>query len=491
MSFVIEGEYTKAVVMLSKSHIEEATISQIQEMVDHPAFDGRPIVIQPDTHPGAGSVIGFTMELGERIVPNIVGVDVGCGLRAVCLGDELPFSDAEREMAVRDAVPMGRDVNSFDDAPHLVNEFDWGEVNETLDKFSQKFADKFGNHINPVDFDFDGYGEEYFKSLCHRVLQDSSKNMNYIIKGAGTLGGGNHFVEFTQSEQTGKYWLVLHSGSRYIGKSIAEYWQQKAIEIHDDRPERIRNELAQKPTEYYKFCLSDVSDSDLLQWVQGGMGEDWKDMNTIRNKFENQNPEKINETKNELNRIATIANEDSSKLKDSLDWLEGRRAHGYYVDMIFAQHYALFNRRLMTQNICDALDVEPEEEIESTHNYISFEDMVVRKGATPAHKGDKLVIPLNMAEGTLLCEGQGNEDWLWTAPHGAGRILGRREAEEELNMGDFRESMEDVYSESIIPGMLEESPQAYKDAEVIKSHMEPTAEIIDHLKPVHNIKAND
>ncbi len=490
MSFTIEGEYTTAYVKADSDQIESKTIKQIENMVNHPAFTNS-IVIQPDSHPGAGSVIGFTMELGNRIIPNIVGVDVGCGMIAVCIGDELPLSNEEREQAIRDAVPMGREVNDWENSVHLVEDYPWGSLTETFENFDDQYYEKFGEQIDPIEFDFEGYGEEYFKSLCRRVLAGTQYSDNYIINGVGTLGGGNHFIELAKSESTGQYWIVIHSGSRYIGKAIAEYWQKRAIQL--TYSEEIRNKLQEYPVEYYKFDLDSVSDSALFNWLQGGMGEDWKAMDAIVEEYEETNPERINELKNELNDIARIAEEaKTGDIQDSLDWLEGRASHGYYVDMLFAQHYAQWNRRVMVNRICEALDVEQIDRVESTHNYISFEDMVIRKGSTPSHEGERLIIPMNMSDGTLLCEGKGNEDWLWTAPHGAGRVMGRREAKRELDLEDFEEAMDDtVYSESVVESVRDEAPQVYKDATYIQNAIEPTADIIDRLKPVHNLKAID
>nr|WP_240729981.1 RtcB family protein [Halalkalirubrum salinum] len=480
MPIEIQGEYTTAHVMTDdKSLIEPNVREQIQTLVDHPAFT-EPIRMMPDTHLGAGAPVGFTMSLADRIVPNIVGVDVGCGMAAVNLGKTLPLSGPDRERAVRKAVPMGRDVHDYDDAPHLIDEFPFDRANEVFERFNAAFEDRFGEPIDPLEFNFDGYDGEYFKSLCDRVLRDQRQGIGHVIKSAGTLGGGNHFIEFARAENSGEYWLVIHSGSRYLGKSVAEFWQGNANDYRS--ADAIREAIPDGYDRYLQFDPDAVSDAELYRWVTGGMGQSHLDGDRIRADFEGS---AIEDTFDRLARPADRA-EDRN---DSLDWLEGREAHGYYVDMLFAQQYARWNRTLMVETICDALDVEPIDSFQSIHNYIDFRDLTIRKGATPARDGQRLVIPFNMADGSIIARGLGNPEYNHSAPHGAGRTMSRSDAFDRVSIDAFEAAMEGIYSESVVPSVRDEAPMAYKPTAAIERALAPTAELINRLSVVHNLKA--
>ncbi len=482
MALELTGEHTSARVLVDdEGLVEDDCLDQIQALIDHPAFT-EPVRMMPDTHPGAGAPIGFTMPLPDRVVPNIVGVDVGCGMAATKLGEELPLDGPEREQRVRDAVPMGRSVHDYDDAPHLVDEFPFERANRVYKRFAAAYEKQFGRAIDPLGFDFDGYDGDYFKSLCERVLAGQRQGMGHVIKSAGTLGGGNHFVEFAQARDSGAYWLVIHSGSRYLGKSVAEYWQHKATQYRE--ADAIRDVLPEEYHEYLKFDPENVSDGDLHEWVTGGKGESHLRKEQIRADFDD---ETVDEVFQQLSR----PQEAIGNRTEDLDWLDGREAHGYYVDMLFAQQYARWNRKLMSDAICEALDIEPAERFQSVHNYIDFRDLTIRKGATPARDGQRLVVPFNMAKGSILARGKGNEEFHRTAPHGAGRVMSRREAHEEGSLEAFEAAMEGVYSESVVESVLDEAPMAYKSAEAIAESIEPTADIIDWLDVIHNLKAKE
>jgi len=480
MAIELTGAHTTARVMVDdESLVEDNCLDQIRELIDHPAFT-EPVRVMPDTHWGAGAPIGFTMALGDRIVPNIVGVDVGCGMAAINLGDELPLSDAERERRVRDAVPMGQSVHDYDDSVHLVDDFPFERANDVFEQFAAAFEGKFGTEIDPIEFDFDGYDGDYFEELCERVLADQRQSMGYVIRGVGTLGGGNHFVEFARAQTTGDYWLVIHSGSRYLGKSVAEYWQGKATERRNVAT--IRESLPERFHEYLKFDPDEVDEQDLYAWVTGGKGESHLRKDAIRADFEGSEIEGV------FDRLGDLR-PDAGERNTDLDYLEGREAHGYYVDMLFAQQYARWNRTVMADRICEAIGVEPEDRFQSIHNYVDFRDLTIRKGATPAREGQRLVVPFNMAEGSLLARGKGNAEWNQTAPHGAGRVMGRGEAHRTVDMTDFEAAMDGIYSESVVESVRDEAPMAYKSADAIADAIEPTAEVVDWLVPVHNLKA--
>ncbi len=481
----LTGAHTDARVMVDdESLVEQSALDQIQELIDHPAFT-EPVVVQPDTHWGAGAPIGFTMPLGERVVPNVVGVDVGCGMCATNLGDDLPLADAERERRVREAVPMGQNVHEYDDSVHLVDELPFERANDVFERFAAAYEETFGEPIDPLEFDFDGYDGEYFKGLCDRVLADQAQSMGYVIRSVGTLGGGNHFVEFARARESGDYWLVIHSGSRYLGKSVAEYWQSTAADRR--ATDAIREAIPEEYADYLKFDPETVDDGDLYAWVTGGKGESHIRKDVVREELEGS---EIEDAFDALSSVGPGGG-DWSAPDDNLAYLEGREAHGYLVDMLFAQQYARWNRAVMADRICEALGIDPVERFQSIHNYVDFRDLTIRKGATPAREGQRLVIPFNMAEGSLLARGKGNEAYHETAPHGAGRVMGRREAHETVDMDAFEDAMDGVYSESVVESVRDEAPMAYKPAEAIAEAVEPTAEVVDWLEPVHNLKATE
>jgi len=487
MVLELTGEHTTARVMVDdESLVEAGCREQIETLIDHPAFT-EPVRIMPDTHWGAGAPIGFTMPLGDRVVPNIVGVDVGCGMAATNLGPELPLEDEERERRVREAVPMGRNVHDYDDAVHFVEEFPFERANRVFEQFDAAYAERFGEHIDPVEFDFDGYDEEYFESLCDRVLADQRQGMGYIIKSAGTLGGGNHFVEFGRARESGDYWLVIHSGSRYLGKSVAEYWQSTATDRRTIG--EIREEIPDEYVEYLKFDPDTVESRDLYAWVTGGMGESYIRKDRLRRELDGKEIEAAFDALGQVQ--DAIHSSDDEDRNTDLDWLEGREAHGYLVDMLFAQQYARWNRELMSDAICDALGIDPVERFQSIHNYIDFRDLTIRKGATPAREGQRLLVPFNMADGSIIARGRGNDEYHQTAPHGAGRVMSRRQAHSEVDMDEFAAAMDGVYSESVIKGVRDEAPMAYKDAEAILSALRPTAEVVEWVDAVHNLKATE
>jgi len=487
MVLELTGEHTTARVMVDdESLVENGCREQIETLIDHPAFT-EPVRIMPDTHWGAGAPIGFTMPLGDRVVPNIVGVDVGCGMAATNLGPNLPLEDEERERRVREAVPMGRKVHDYDDAVHFVEEFPFERANRVFEQFDAAYAERFGEHIDPVEFEFDGYDEDYFESLCDRVLADQRQGMGYIIKSAGTLGGGNHFVEFGQARESGDYWLVIHSGSRYLGKSVAEYWQSTATDRRTIG--EIREQIPEEYVEYLKFDPDTVESRDLYAWVTGGMGESYIRKDRLRRELDGKD---IEDAFDALGQVQdAIHSSDDEDRNTDLDWLEGREAHGYLVDMLFAQQYARWNRELMSDAVCDALGIDPVDRFQSIHNYIDFRDLTVRKGATPAREDQRLLVPFNMAEGSIIARGKGNDEYHQTAPHGAGRVMSRRQAHSDIDMDEFAAAMDGVYSESVIEGVRDEAPMAYKDADAILSAIEPTAEVVEYVDAVHNLKATE
>lgn len=468
----ITGESTTATVMTDQ--YDETTEEQIQEIVNHEAFQN-PIRVMPDCHAGAGAVIGFTMPIDRRIVPNTVGVDIGCGMTGLRLGNpefhlDVRLEQSEKTMErldeeIRKAVPMGRDVHDFEEQEyHIVNDFPWDDCQDTLDAFAE-------NHewmdVDAVDW-FDGYGKEYFLDACRRVGYDNSRAINSL----GTLGGGNHFIEISRSQAFDGLWVVVHSGSRGIGLSIAQHWQDKAT----------------------KYTSSRKNLEDVPSHVRPYLKDNWKpDADAIRADFEG---EEIQDVFDNVSQAIQEYGPSTDTRNTDLDYLEGVEATGYVIDMIFAQRYASESRLQMVKAVAEVIhgenaDDEKYEVIESTHNFIDFRDGVIRKGATRARDGERLIIPFNMRDGTIVCRGQGNDEWNNSAPHGAGRRMSRTRAFEELSLDAFKETMSDVFSTSVTEETLDEAPQAYKDTAVVLSVIEESAEIIDRWKPVMNLKAEE
>lgn len=405
--FTIEGQNATAYIMSDYKHISDDTISQIHTLVSHPAIQND-FVVQADGHKASGAVVGFTMPLGTRLSPVLVGDDIGCGIRSVEFEEgDFPMDGEERDSLVRSAVPMGRGTNSLRNSPNL-SEYPWDRANRLLSHFKKQYRDEFGRVISP-NFEFSCYDEDYVSRMCERIGLTFSK----VRTGVGTLGSGNHFIEFGQSEKTGRYWKTTHTGSRFVGKAIGKYYTKKA---HDYR--------------------------------EG----------------------------------------DNNRGSSTLDWLEDGECDDYFVDMIFAQVYAEWNRKVISDRIQEALDLTSSRVIDAPHNYIDFNDMIVRKGATAAREGEELIIPFNMSDGVLICTGRGSSKHYNTAPHGAGRIISRNEAKNNISLDDFQDRMSNVYSESVTESMLAESPQAYKDVHYIKKEVEKTAVITDRLQPIHNLK---
>ena len=465
MTFEIEGEYNTATVhtALEREECEEGALEQIQSMADHPAFEGESTIeIMPDFHYGAGAVIGFTMPIGNRVVPNTIGVDIGCGMSMIQLDgvDSSLWEDQGEEIdkEIRETVPMGFNVRS-EPAIHIVNEFPWTECQTKLDRLLTQL--EYSDDEYPEWFD--GYDGEYFKTLCKRVGYD----VNRAIMSLGTLGGGNHFIELSESTVDGNVYCTLHSGSRGIGAAIAQHWQDKATEAKFQRNATV--EIPDSEAKYFGLQSGTEVAASELSINREAVLEDYGG-EAIEGKY------------GQLKQFMNAGKNDYS----DLDYLEGTEAIGYYIDMIFAQTYASLSRELMLQDIADVLGAEIVESIESVHNYIDFNDLIIRKGATRAHDGEYLIIPYNMKEGTVIAKGKGDWNWNNSAPHGAGRVMSRTQAKNELSEEKFTEEMSGIVTTEL---PLDEAPDSYKPVSLIEKSIEPTAEIVDRLIPIHNLKA--
>lgn len=470
--FEIEGAQTTAVVHGEQDAFDEAFVEQVQEITDHEAFEDGRIRIMPDGHAGAGAVIGLTMPMTERVCPNTIGVDIGCGMRAVRLDDlgeydpDDPEELSELDEQIREEIPMGYSVHDRNEY-HMRDDFPWDVCAEKLATFNEHSS------FDEIEAD---YGIEYFKDVCQRVGYDVTRAINSL----GTLGGGNHFVELARSELTGDVWCVIHSGSRGIGAAIAQYWQNRATE------ERQRAFILEHvPDEHWQYVVPDRDDPELVAWFQGGTGQSYIDSEAIREDCEDNY--RIGEIHDEIRE----GHPDNRDGDTDLDYLEGESIAGYIRDMVFAQTYAHESRRQMTAAVADVVGVEPSSHIDSVHNYIHFRDQIIRKGACRAQSGQRAIIPFNMAEGSLIVRGLGKDEWNRSCPHGAGRQMSRTEAFDTVTLADFEASMDGIVSTSVTEDTIDEAPAAYKDTESVEESLTDAASITDRLTPLLNVKALD
>lgn len=414
----VNGKYTNAKIMIDE--FEPECLGQIINMISHEAFTN-PVRIMPDTHLGKGSVIGFTMPVGDKVIPNVVGVDIACGMLTCNIG-KINLNHEDLDKKIRERIPFGINVR-----------------HKPICNFERQ-----------IQWDYTPWSYQWFKDLCEKVEIDYF----YAQCSVGTLGGGNHFVEIGKSASTGDIWITVHSGSRNLGKKICEYWQT----------------IASK-----KKLLSPKDQFEIIKTTYPK--QEWQ-----KQKVRYQ--EKYNGMR-----------------KSELDFLEGDNKNNYLKDMEFASWYARMNREQIIFQILDLIDdkdlhsrlfssnpsIAPEF-IETVHNYIDFKDNIIRKGAIRSYIGEKMIIPFNMRDGILLCEGKSNPDWNFSAPHGAGRVHSRSKAKSSLSVEKFEKDMKGIFSTSVCQGTLDESPDAYKDSKIIEQAIEPTAKILDRIIPIHNLK---
>lgn len=403
---IVTGKYNTAKVFTD--HAEPKCIEQIQGLLDQKAFQGAKVRIMPDCHVGVSCVIGFTADLGDKIIPNIVGVDIGCGMLTIALG-QMAIDFLKLDNIIRECIPFGRNI-------HKGRKI----------KFS-KLQDMF----------------------CYRELKDS----NSLERAIGTLGGGNHFIEIDADAENNKY-LVIHTGSRNLGKQVAELYQAMAIGLH--------------------------SGKELL----------WKEEKRIIDEYKAAGRRcEIQEMIKELHRNFRPAKSD---LPEDLCYLYGEYSRQYLHDMKICQEFADENRKMIAKLIIDNYGLNPLDEFSTIHNYIDHDSNIIRKGAVSACKGEKLLIPINMRDGSLLCVGKGNTDWNCSAPHGAGRLHSRSEAKQLFTVEEYEKTMKDagIFTTSVNSSTLDECPMAYKKIDEIVDNISETAEIVEHLNPLYNFKAN-
>ncbi len=393
----VKGEYNTALIYTD--NVDENALKDIKAVCDFELFKKSKIRIMPDVHAGLGCTIGTTMTIVDKIVPNFVGVDIGCGMEVSKLSNkEIDFVALDRW--IRKKIPSGRSIRSSH------HEYE-GLID--LTKLNCK------NHV-------------------------SIDRARYSI---GTLGGGNHFIEVDKDEE-GNLYLVVHSGSRHLGTQVADYYQKEAYRRIKDKAEvNIKNQIR-------KLRQSGASDAEILA------------------------------AKDDLER--NIPKKDFAYVEDDL-------MKEYLFDMHLTQQFATINRKAMVDVIVQGLGLDVVEQFTTIHNYVDTDEMMLRKGAVSAKKGEKLLIPINMRDGCLICIGKGNKDWNQSAPHGAGRVLSRRRAMDSLCMQEYRASMEGIYTTSISKATLDEAPSAYKPIEEIMENIGDTVEIIKVIKPLYNYKS--
>lgn len=393
----IQGIYNTARCFVDE--IEQTAAGQIKAVCDVEQFADCKIRIMPDVHAGAGCTIGTTMTIRDKVVPGMVGVDIGCGMETVKITEtEIDFE--KLDSIAKNDIPSGTAIRA---TPHeYFNRIDLSGL-------------RCGPYVNLM------------RASCS----------------IGTLGGGNHFIEVDRDED-GALYLIIHSGSRHLGKETAEYYGSEGFKALFGN---ARFEIDAK----------------------------------IKELKESGKTEEIQKTITEMRKQCAIPKE--------LAYVEGQLFEDYIHDMKLVQRFAVLNRQAMVDIIMNGMGWHEADRFSTIHNYIDTDNMILRKGAVSAQKGEKLLIPLNMRDGSLICIGKGNEDWNCSAPHGAGRLMSRNNARANLDVEEYARQMDGIYTTCVGDGTLDEAPMAYKDGSMIKRLISPTADIIHHLKPVYNFKA--
>ena len=386
--------------------IEDEAIEQIRRMCDYPMTEGSKIRIMPDVHAGKGCTIGTTMTITDKAVPNVVGIDIGCGMYTVNLGKQK--IDLEKLDMAAFTIPCGREV--WDGR---IEKFDLTELR------------------------------------CYRQLKEAKR----LERSLGTLGGGNHFIEVDRAAD-GTQYLIIHSGSRNLGKQVAELYQALAVDLDKGIGEYLeaREEL-----------IKEYKEQGRRKEIQAALKE-------LYNKKYHEGP---------------------MTMPEDLCYLSGRYLEDYLHDVEICQRFAKRNREKMAEILLEKTGLSAGESFHTIHNYIDTEEMILRKGSIAAHEGEKVLIPINMRDGSVLAIGKGNPEWNYSAPHGAGRIMSRTAAKNNLSMEEYKESMKGIYTSSVCEATIDEAPMAYKSLDDIIDVIRESVEIIDVMKPIYNFKASN
>ena len=399
--FEIKGKVNTAICYAKV--VEDEAIEQIRRMCDYEFAKGSQIRIMPDVHAGKGCTIGTTMTIVDKAVPNVVGGDIGCGMYTVKLRDN------EIDMKKLDAAAH--------DIPSGMNVWEGRRAHFDLERLR-----------------------------CYRNLRDTKR----LQRSLGTLGGGNHFIEVDQAADGTKY-LVIHTGSRNLGKQVAEYYQQLAVDLHKGKEEYFQQKDA---------LIAEYKAAGRRKEIQAALKElHWANHELL--------------------------------IPEDLCYLYGRYFEDYLEDVRICQEFARNNRELIAEILLEKTGLQAKETFHTVHNYIDVEEMILRKGAIAAHKGEKVLIPINMHDGSVLAVGKGNPQWNYSAPHGAGRVMSRRTAKEKLCMAQYQEMMKGIYTTSVNESTLDEAPMAYKSLGDIIDVIQESVDVIEILKPIYNFKASD
>lgn len=409
-AIIINSNSENPVKVFAKTFENEAW-QQVKKLSNYEPYLNSKIRIMPDAHAGKGCTVGTTMTLDGAVTPNLVGVDIGCGMLCCELNitkDELTDERlANIDEVIRRYVPSG----------FAIHEQSWVK----------------------------------FKKLDD-LLCWSSTDLTRAIRSIGTLGGGNHFIEINVSETTGTVYLVIHSGSRNLGVQVCKFYQDlafKSLNEMTDIKKRISEEIIAR-------CKAEGRKKDIQKELE-----------------------------------LAFANIKKPAADKDLAHLTGNDFKNYIHDMEIVQEYASLNRKTIAEIICKKAGLQIRSSIETIHNYIDTKNMILRKGAVSAQKGQLLLIPMNMRDGSLICMGKGNEDWNCSAPHGAGRLMSRSKAKQNIALEEYEDSMKDIYTTSVSYSTLDEAPQAYKPMEEIMECIQDTVNIIDIIKPIYNFKASE
>ena len=397
----VSGQYNTAKIFTDE--LEQASISQIIALCNQEFVQGSRIRLMPDVHAGVGCTVGTTMTITDKVVPNLVGVDIGCGMETARLReDHLELQKLDK--LIRERIPSGFAVRS---AVH-------------------RYADQ-------IDLE---------ELCCAKHIQ-----MLRAEKSIGTLGGGNHFIEVDRDEE-GRLYVVIHSGSRRLGLEVAKYYQEEGYKVLNQTDQASLDRL-------------------IAEMKAEGRQKD------IQKELKRRKGQKL------------------TRIPRQLAYVAGELFDQYIHDMKLVQRFAELNRQAMLDEIVKGMKLHVEEQITTIHNYIDTDAMILRKGAVSAKAGERLLIPINMRDGSLLCVGKGNEDWNCSAPHGAGRLMSRGEAKQSFTVSEFKKQMDGIYSTSVGAATLDECPMAYKPMEAIVDNIVPTVEIQRIIRPVYNFKAGD
>lgn len=397
----IENDDSNYIIYLPKEKIDPETDLLAKKMAKSPAFNN--IRIMPDCHMSAFCCVGLTSKIINKVIPQIVGGDIGCGISCLNLNRVIKEQHYEKiDNMVKEVIPMGEKNHKIPITNERIMNEIYTKCNKKLELLKEQFPDYLFNDFH--------YSDSYYKQLTSRVKSKVSSS-NYL-KAMGTLGGGNHYIEFNK-EENGNAYLTVHCGSRHMGQAICNYHQDK---------------------------IKDNKDYDASEFLN--------------------------------------------------NYLENEDLVEYLIDMVFAQEFASKNRSIIIERICDQMGAEFNQNkiIESIHNYIDFDKLILRKGAISAERNTLCIISLNMRDGILICKGKGNPDWNYSSAHGCGRLMSRKDARLTFNMKQYKDVMKEVYSSSVCKETLDEIPEAYKDVEFIKELIGQSVEIIKQLRPIINIK---